>query len=222
MPVRVGINGFGRIGRNFYRAPREAARRHRRRRRQRPHRREDARAPAASTTRCSGASRAPSRCQDDDIVVDGDEIRVLSERDPAQAALARPRRRGRARVDRASSPTAARPRTSTAGAREGASSRLRPRIPTSRSCWASTTTPTTATQHHLISMASCTTNCLAPVARVLLDEFGIESGFMTTTHAYTNDQRILDLAALGPAPRRARPRSRSSRRRPAPRRRSAS
>ncbi len=46
--------------------------------------------------------------------------------------------------------------------------------------------------HHIISNASCTTNCLGPVARVLLDEFGIERGFMTTTHAYTNDQAILD------------------------------
>ena len=48
-------------------------------------------------------------------------------------------------------------------------------------------------QHQLISMASCTTNCLAPVVRVLLDEFGIESGFMTTTHAYTGDQRLHDM-----------------------------
>jgi glyceraldehyde 3-phosphate dehydrogenase len=48
-------------------------------------------------------------------------------------------------------------------------------------------------KHHIISNASCTTNCLAPVAKVLLDEFGIERGFMTTTHAYTNDQHILDL-----------------------------
>ena len=47
--------------------------------------------------------------------------------------------------------------------------------------------------HHIISNASCTTNCLAPVAKILLDEFGIERGFMTTTHAYTNDQSILDL-----------------------------
>ena len=47
--------------------------------------------------------------------------------------------------------------------------------------------------HHVISNASCTTNCLAPVARVLLDSFGIEQGFMTTIHSYTNDQRILDL-----------------------------
>jgi len=48
--------------------------------------------------------------------------------------------------------------------------------------------------HHIISNASCTTNCLAPVARVLLDTFGIRRGLMTTIHSYTNDQRILDLA----------------------------
>ncbi len=49
-------------------------------------------------------------------------------------------------------------------------------------------------QHHVISNASCTTNCLAPVAYVLHKEFGLEQGLMTTVHAYTNDQRILDLA----------------------------
>lgn len=49
-------------------------------------------------------------------------------------------------------------------------------------------------RHHVLSNASCTTNCLAPVAYVLHREFGIERGLMTTTHAYTNDQRILDLA----------------------------
>jgi glyceraldehyde 3-phosphate dehydrogenase len=48
-------------------------------------------------------------------------------------------------------------------------------------------------RHQLISMASCTTNCLAPVAKVLLDEFGIEAGYMTTIHAYTSDQRLQDL-----------------------------
>jgi glyceraldehyde 3-phosphate dehydrogenase len=48
-------------------------------------------------------------------------------------------------------------------------------------------------KHQVVSVASCTTNCLAPVVRVLHDAFGIERGFMTTTHAYTNDQRILDL-----------------------------
>src|SRR6266403_438778 len=48
-------------------------------------------------------------------------------------------------------------------------------------------------KHHVISNASCTTNCLAPVAKVLMESFGIERGLMTTIHSYTNDQRILDL-----------------------------
>ncbi|MEK6589317.1 MAG: type I glyceraldehyde-3-phosphate dehydrogenase [Nitrospinota bacterium] len=48
-------------------------------------------------------------------------------------------------------------------------------------------------KHHIISNASCTTNCLAPVAKVLLENFGIKRGLMTTIHSYTNDQRILDL-----------------------------
>ncbi|HEX4474694.1 MAG TPA: type I glyceraldehyde-3-phosphate dehydrogenase [Polyangiaceae bacterium] len=50
-----------------------------------------------------------------------------------------------------------------------------------------------AEKHHIISNASCTTNCLAPVAKVLLDNFGIERGLMTTIHSYTNDQNLLDL-----------------------------
>jgi glyceraldehyde 3-phosphate dehydrogenase len=50
-----------------------------------------------------------------------------------------------------------------------------------------------SSKHHVISNASCTTNCLAPVAKVLLDNFGIERGLMTTVHAYTNDQNLLDL-----------------------------
>lgn len=49
-------------------------------------------------------------------------------------------------------------------------------------------------KHNIISNASCTTNCLGPVAKVLLDSFGIKRGLMTTIHSYTNDQRILDLA----------------------------
>jgi len=50
-----------------------------------------------------------------------------------------------------------------------------------------------AKKHHIVSNASCTTNCLAPVAKILHQAFGVERGLMTTTHAYTNDQRILDL-----------------------------
>lgn len=59
-----------------------------------------------------------------------------------------------------------------------------------------------AAKHHVISNASCTTNCLSPVAKVLNDSFGIERGLMTTIHSYTNDQRILDL--MHEDPRRAR------------------
>ncbi len=59
-----------------------------------------------------------------------------------------------------------------------------------------------ATQHHIVSNASCTTNCLAPFAKVILDNFGIERGLMTTVHAYTGDQRLLDFPHSDP--RRAR------------------
>ena len=58
------------------------------------------------------------------------------------------------------------------------------------------------TKHHVISMASCTTNCLAPVAKVVAEEFGIVKGLMTTVHSYTGDQRILDAGHKDP--RRAR------------------
>lgn len=58
------------------------------------------------------------------------------------------------------------------------------------------------TKHHIVSNASCTTNCLAPVAKVLNDKFGIETGFMTTIHSYTSDQSLLD--GQHSDPRRAR------------------
>lgn len=58
------------------------------------------------------------------------------------------------------------------------------------------------TSHHIVSNASCTTNCLAPAVKVLVDNWGIQKGTMTTVHSYTNDQRILDLAHKDP--RRAR------------------
>jgi glyceraldehyde 3-phosphate dehydrogenase len=58
-------------------------------------------------------------------------------------------------------------------------------------------------QHHIISNASCTTNGLAPVAKVLFDRFGIEKGILTTVHSYTNSQRLLDLEAEDPRDARA-------------------
>ena len=77
-------------------------------------------------------------------------------------------------------------------------------------------------KHHIVSNASCTTNCIAPVAKVLHEAYGIERGFMTTIHAYTQDQMLQDGPHKDPAPRprrRAQPRSRP---RPAPPARSAS
>ncbi|MFT7636428.1 MAG: glyceraldehyde 3-phosphate dehydrogenase, partial [Candidatus Omnitrophota bacterium] len=50
-----------------------------------------------------------------------------------------------------------------------------------------------ATNHHVISNASCTTNCLAPLVKVIKDKFGFKKGFMTTIHSYTNDQTVLDI-----------------------------
>ena len=55
-------------------------------------------------------------------------------------------------------------------------------------------------EHRIVSNASCTTNCLAPVAKILDDAFGIEEGFITTVHAYTNDQRLADVPHKDPAP----------------------
>lgn len=60
-----------------------------------------------------------------------------------------------------------------------------------------------AMQHEVISNASCTTNCIVPMVKVLMDNFGVESGFMTTCHSYTNDQRLLDMAHKDPRRSRA-------------------
>ena len=75
--------------------------------------------------------------------------------------------------------------------------------------------------HRIVSNACCTTNCLAPVAKVINDAIGIERGLMTTIHAYTNDQKILDQIHPDHAPRAGRGRCRSSRPPPALRARSA-
>ena len=77
-----------------------------------------------------------------------------------------------------------------------------PRTRTSRSCSASTRTRYDPAAHHVISNASCTTNCLAPAAKVVHDGWTIKRGLMNTIHSYTNDQRILDVAHKDP--RRAR------------------
>ena len=191
MTVRVGINGFGRIGRNFFRARPGARRRHRDRRRQRPDRQQDAGPPAEVRQHPRPAADEVS-VRRRDIIVGGKTIRVLAERDPGALPW------GDLGADVVIESTGfftdadqgAR-RTSTAAPRRS-SSRRRPRTRTSRSSSASTTRRTTRPSTTIISNASCTTNCLAPMAKVAADELGIERGLMTTIHAYTQDQNLQD------------------------------
>jgi glyceraldehyde 3-phosphate dehydrogenase len=126
------------------------------------------------------------------IVVDGKEIRVLAERDPSRipwrelgvdivlestglftdAEKAAAHRTAGAKKVIISAPAKGEDATLVLGVNEG------------------TYDPA---KHHIISNASCTTNCVAPVAKVLNDRFGVSRGLMTTIHSYTNDQRILDV-----------------------------
>jgi glyceraldehyde 3-phosphate dehydrogenase len=189
MPVRVGINGFGRIGRNFFRALRAR----------------NADIDVVGVNDITDAAtlghllrydsvlgRYPGtvEVQDGQLVVDGKPLHVLAERDPAalpwgdlgadivlESTGFFADRRAAAHID--------------AGARKVVIS-APAKDPDVTIVLGVNDEMYDPASHHLISMASCTTNCLAPVVRVLLDEFGVESGLMTTIHAYTNDQKILD------------------------------
>jgi glyceraldehyde 3-phosphate dehydrogenase len=189
MPVRVGINGFGRIGRNFFRSLRARG----------------AEIDVVAVNDLTDAAtlghllrydsvlgRYPGtvEVQDGQLVVDGKPLHVLSERDPSalpwgdlgadivlESTGFYADRRAAAHID--------------AGARKVVIS-APAKDPDVTIVLGVNDEMYDPASHHLISMASCTTNCLAPVVRVLLDEFGIESGLMTTIHAYTNDQKILD------------------------------
>ena len=195
MAVKVAISGFGRIGRNVLRAAAEAKRtRPRVRRHQRPRARQGQRAPVQIRQRARRISAG-------EVKVD----RQLDRRRPRradqgagregslQAAVEGPRHRHRHGMHGHLHRQGRRPRCISTPAPSACSSRRRRRAPTSPSSTASTTTSSRA-EHKVVSNASCTTNCLAPVAKVLNDLVGIQSGYMTTIHAYTNDQRILDQA----------------------------
>jgi glyceraldehyde 3-phosphate dehydrogenase len=189
MPVRVGINGFGRIGRNFFRAAHESN--------------ADVEIVAVNDITDAatlahllrydsvlGRFKGEVEPRDKAIAVDGREVRVLAERDPAslpwgdlgvevviESTGLFADRRAEAHV--------------TAGARKVVIS-APAKDPDVTLVLGVNDDVYDRERHNVISMASCTTNCLAPVARVLLDEFGIESGYMTTIHAYTGDQRLQD------------------------------
>jgi glyceraldehyde 3-phosphate dehydrogenase (phosphorylating) len=191
MAVRVGINGFGRIGRNFFRAllkkgadidvvaVNDVA---------------DAKTMAHLLEYDSvlGRLEGGAEAADGTIKVAGRELQVLSERDPKNlpwrdlgidialesTGLFTKREEAQAHLDAGagrvliSAPATNPDVTIVLGVNDGEYD---------------------PAAHRIISNASCTTNCVAPMAKVLHDAFTIEQGFMTTIHAYTNDQRILDL-----------------------------
>jgi glyceraldehyde 3-phosphate dehydrogenase len=190
MSVRVAINGFGRIGRNVFRAARE-------------------RGPgfeivavndlmdppmAAHLLRYDtvhGRFRGEVEAGDDGLVVDGRDVRVLSQRDPADLPWAEMGVEVVVESTGLFTKREAAAKHLAAGARKVIISAPATE-PDITICIGVNDDRYDAAEHHVISNASCTTNCLAPLAKVLIDNFGIDRGFMTTTHAYTQDQQILD------------------------------
>ena len=190
MAVKIAINGFGRIGRNVFRAAQGvkgieivAV--------------NDLTDPATLAhllkyDSVHGEFAGEVKAADNAIIVNGKSIRVCKERDPAalpwkqlgvdivieSTGLFTDRVNAQKHIDAGakkviiSAPAKGEDLTVVMGVNEAA---YQPAA------------------HHILSNASCTTNCLAPVAKVLLEQFGIVKGLMTTVHAYTNDQMILDL-----------------------------
>ena len=200
MTIKVAINGFGRIGRNVLRAIKESGRTDIEvvaindlgdaADNARLLKRDSVHGPYPGTVVVDG----------DAIVVDGQRIRVTAERDPAKlphAALG---------VDIALECTGFFTAADKAKAHlEAGAKRVLISAPgkgVDLTVVYGVNHDKLTAEHKIVSNASCTTNCLAPVAKVLNDAFGIESGLMTTIHAYTNDQRILD--QIHDDPRRAR------------------
>ncbi|MFJ7127184.1 type I glyceraldehyde-3-phosphate dehydrogenase [Streptomyces sp. NPDC098101] len=190
MTIRVGINGFGRIGRNYFRALLEQG--------------ADIEIVAvndlgdtATTAHLLkydtilGRLKAEVTHTDDTITVDGHTIKVLSERNPADIPW------GELGVDIVIESTGI--FTKKADAEKhlaGGAKKVLISAPASDEditiVMGVNQDKYDAARHNIISNASCTTNCVAPMAKVLDENFGIVKGLMTTVHAYTNDQRILD------------------------------
>ena len=190
MAIRVGINGFGRIGRNVFRASLNE-----------PELEfvaindiTDAKTLAHLLHYDSvhGQLDANIVAEDNALVVDGKRIEIIQERDPGKLPW------GNLGVDIALESTGlftAREQAAlhlSAGAKKVIIS-APAKNPDITVCYGVNHTNYDPASHHIVSNASCTTNCLSPVAKVLHESFGITRGLMTTVHAYTNDQRILDL-----------------------------
>ena len=190
MAVKVGINGFGRIGRLFYRAAYK-----------------DPKLTIVAVNDITDAKTLAHllkydsvhgrfeeavEVRGDALVVAGKEVKVFAAKDPSEL----PWKKLGVQVVIES--------TGKFTDREGAGKHLQAgaerviisapaKDPDATFVMGVNENTFDPSKHRIISNASCTTNCLAPVAKVLLDAFGIERGLMTTIHAYTNDQRILDL-----------------------------
>ncbi|QIA28000.1 type I glyceraldehyde-3-phosphate dehydrogenase [Thermaerobacter sp. PB12/4term] len=191
MAVRVGINGFGSIGRRFFRQA---------------WRRDDIEivavndlAPAATFAHLLkydsnyGIFDADVRAEDDALIVDGKRIRFTAIKDPAQLAWDQ----AGAEVVIESTGVFTDATKAVAHIEGGGAKKVIISAPAKNEditiVLGVNHDRYDPARHRVISNASCTTNCLAPVAKVLDDRFGIVRGLMTTVHAYTNDQRILDL-----------------------------
>jgi len=190
MAVKVGINGFGRIGRNIFRAAlgdpsieivaaNDIT---------------DSKTLAHLLKYDSILGNLPNQVThtDDSICVDGESLKVFRVKDPGQLDWA--------------SVGASIVVESTGLFTKAEDARKHIRGPVKKVIISAPATDPDATfvigvndktydpaKHHVVSNASCTTNCLAPVAKVVHDGFGIQVGAMTTIHSYTNDQRLLDL-----------------------------
>jgi glyceraldehyde 3-phosphate dehydrogenase len=192
MSVKVGINGFGRIGRNLFRAA-QAARS--------PlefvavNDLTDAATLAHLLKYDSILGRFPGdvEARDGAIAVDGDEIKVLTERDPAALPWAD---LGVDVVIESTGLFTGREDAAKhleAGARKVIISAPATDPDVTVALGVNFDTAYDPERHHIVSNASCTTNCLAPLAKVINEAVGIKHGLMTTIHAYTADQRLQDL-----------------------------
>jgi glyceraldehyde 3-phosphate dehydrogenase len=188
--IRVGINGFGRIGRNVFRAclderglefvaVNDIT---------------DAKTLAHLLKYDSvhGTLKRDVRADKDGLTIDGAKVRVLAERDPAKLPW---KDLGVDLVLECSGLFTERDKA--AKHLEAGAKKVIISAPAKNAdvtvCMGVNAESYDPAKHHVLSNASCTTNCLAPIAKVLHESFGIKRGLMTTVHSYTNDQRILDL-----------------------------
>ncbi|HEY8808792.1 MAG TPA: type I glyceraldehyde-3-phosphate dehydrogenase [Solirubrobacterales bacterium] len=192
MAVKVGINGFGRIGRNLFRAAHAAG--------------ADLEFVAVNDITDTGTlahllkydsilGRFPGEVEagEGSLTIDGKELKVLSERDPAALPW------GDLGVDVVIESTGLftgredAAKHLAAGAKKVIISAPAKEPDVTVALGVNFDSDYDRENHNIISNASCTTNCLAPMAKVLNDSFGIEQGLMTTIHAYTADQRLQDM-----------------------------